>query len=86
MSGFYLLKTDRDVPSVCAELGNDPDVEFAQPNYIYERCGEPNDPEFADQYAHQLIQMSEAWDISTGSHDIVVAVLDTGALMSIIPT
>ena len=75
---FYLLKTDRDVRAVCAELRDDPDVEYAQPNYIYERCTEPNDPEFPDQYAHQLIQMSDAWDISTGSHDIVVAVLDTG--------
>jgi len=75
---FYLLRTDRDVPSMCAALRGDPDVEFAQPNYIYKRCGDPNDPEFPDQYAHQLIQMSEAWDISTGSHDIVVAVLDTG--------
>jgi subtilisin family serine protease len=75
---FYLLKTDRNVPGVCAELRNDPDVDYAQPNYIYERCGDPNDPEFPDQYAHQLIQMSEAWDISTGSHEIVVAVLDTG--------
>lgn len=74
----YLLKTDRDVPSVCRELRDDPGVEYAQPNYIYERCGDPNDPEFADQYAHQLIQMSDAWDISTGSRDIVVAVLDTG--------
>jgi len=76
--GFYLLRTDRDVPGVCAELRDDPDVEYAQPNYIYKRCADPNDPEFPDQYAHQLIQMSEAWDISTGSHDIVVAVLDTG--------
>ena len=75
---FYLLRTDRNVSSVCAELRSDPDIEFAQPNYIYERCAEPNDPEFPDQYAHQLIQMSEAWDISTGSRDIVVAVLGTG--------
>lgn len=75
---FYLLKTDRNVRGMCAELANDPDVEYAQPNYIYESCGQPNDPEFPDQYAHQLIQMSDAWDISTGSHDIVVAVLDTG--------
>jgi len=78
LSRFYLLNTDRNVPGVCAELSADPDVEYAQPNYIYERCAEPNDPEFPDQYAHQLIQMSDAWDISTGSHDIVVAVLDTG--------
>jgi len=78
LSRFYLLKTDRNVQGICAELSDDPDVEYAQPNYIYESCGEPNDPEFPDQYAHQLIQMSDAWDISTGSHDILVAVLDTG--------
>ncbi|MHC4168617.1 MAG: S8 family serine peptidase, partial [Planctomycetota bacterium] len=74
----YLFRTDRDVRAVCAELGDDPDIEYAQPNYIYERCAEPNDPEFPDQYAHQLIQMPDAWDISTGSRDVVVAVLDTG--------
>jgi len=75
---LYLFRTDKDVRAVCAELGDDPDIKYAQPNYIYERCGDPNDPEFADQYAHQLIQMSDAWDISTGSRDVVVAVLDTG--------
>jgi len=75
---YYLLKTDRDVRGVCAELNKNPDVEYAQPNYIYERCAEPNDPDFPDQYAHQLIQMADAWDISTGSRDIAVAVLDTG--------
>ncbi len=74
----YLLKTDRDVRAVCAELNKNPDVEYAQPNYIYERCVEPNDPDFPDQYAHRLIQMAAAWDISTGSRDIVVAVLDIG--------
>ncbi|MFH1718541.1 MAG: S8 family serine peptidase [Planctomycetota bacterium] len=76
--GFYLLKTDEEVGAVCARLKNDPDVEYAQPNYIYHYCRTPNDPEFPDQYAHQLIQMSDAWDISVGSRDIVVAVLDTG--------
>lgn len=75
---FYMLRTEDDVRNVCARLKNDPDVEYAQPNYIYQICGEPNDPDFPDQYAHQLIQMPDAWDISTGSRDVVVAVLDTG--------
>jgi len=78
MLRFYTLKTDRDVPAVCAELSADPAVEFAQPNYLYRPCETPNDPEFPDQYAHQLIRMEDAWDISTGSRDIVVAVLGTG--------
>ena len=78
LSRFYLLRTTEDVQSTCAQLKMDPEVEYAQPNYIYHSCADPNDPEFPDQYAHQLIQMSDAWDISTGSHDVVVAVLDTG--------
>ncbi len=78
LSRFYLLKTAEDVRNICAQLKMDPEVEYAQPNYIYQTCADPNDPEFPDQYAHQLIQMPDAWDISTGSHDVVVAVLDTG--------
>jgi len=75
---FYVLKTQRGVRAVCAELRRDPDVEYAQPNYIYHICRTPNDPDFPDQYAHQLIQMEDAWDISTGSHDTVIAILGTG--------
>jgi len=73
-----VLRTERDPAQVCAALRQDPDLAFAQPNYIYRICQEPNDPEFPDQYAHQVIQMRDAWDISTGSRDVVVAVLDTG--------
>jgi len=61
---FYVLQTERDVRAVCAELKTDPEVEIAQPNYIYESCRTPNDPDFPDQYAHQLIEMEAAWDIS----------------------
>jgi subtilisin family serine protease len=82
LSRFYLLKTDGDVRTICTQLEKEPDVEYAQPNYIYKRCAQPNDPDFPDQYAHQLIQMLDAWDISTGSRDIVVAVLDTGVYVN----
>ncbi len=75
---FHLLRTDGDVEAICAQLRNDPEVASAQPNYVYHPCRVPNDPDFADQYAHQLIQMADAWDISTGSRDVVVAVLGTG--------
>jgi subtilisin family serine protease len=74
----WLLRTGRDVPTVCAALQADPEVAYAQPNYIYRICREPNDPDFADQYAHQLICMQAAWDLSTGSRDIVVALIGTG--------
>jgi subtilisin family serine protease len=75
---YHVLRTDRNVYALCDELTADPDVELAQPNYVYYPCKTPNDPEFADQYAHQLIQMEDAWEISTGSRDVVVAVIGTG--------
>jgi subtilisin family serine protease len=77
-SAWRLFHTDRDVKQLCAELRTDPAVAAVQPNYRYRICRTPNDPDFPDQYAHTLIHMEEAWDISTGSRDIVVAVLDTG--------
>ncbi len=72
------FQADGDPLRVCRVLRQDPGVAIAQPNYIYHLCRTPNDPEFPDQYAHQLIQMERAWETSTGSRDIVVAILDTG--------
>ncbi len=77
-TAWRLFRTDRDVKQLCTELGRDPSVTSVQPNYRYEICKTPNDPEFPDQYAHTLIHMEEAWDLSTGSREIIVAVLDTG--------
>lgn len=38
----------------------------------------PDDTLFTDQWYLQKIQAPNAWDITTGSNDIIVAVLDTG--------
>ncbi|MBX3415655.1 MAG: S8 family serine peptidase [Pirellulales bacterium] len=38
----------------------------------------PNDPLFSEQYHHEIMQNIDAWDITIGSPDVVVAVLDTG--------
>jgi len=38
----------------------------------------PNDPLYSSQWALSNIKAAEAWDISTGSNSIVVAVLDSG--------
>jgi len=74
----HRLETTRDVASVCAELRSDSAVEFAQPNYRYHPFAVPNDPLFADQYAHQLAQLPDAWDVTTGSPTVVVALIGTG--------
>ena len=38
----------------------------------------PSDPELDRQWALETIDAYEAWDLTLGTHDVVVAVLDTG--------
>ena len=40
----------------------------------------PNDPQYNQQWNYPLIELPAAWDITTGSSDIIVAVVDSGAL------
>ena len=64
----------------------DPDVEFAEPNYIRSiRSTVPNDPLFSMQWALKNtvatgadIKMTQAWDIARGDGGTVIAVIDTG--------
>lgn len=62
----------------------DPNVEYAEPNYIFHVAAAPDDPDFSSQWGlHNLstdidIDAPEAWDETTGSTDVVIAVVDTG--------
>ena len=75
-------------------LKSNPNVEYVEPNYIYRISALPDDPELENLWglvnngqndpagrqgvAGVDIGAEEAWDIQTGSRDIVVAVIDTG--------
>ena len=64
-------------------------VEYIEPNYIYHASDMPADPDFSKLWGlHNTgqtggtsdidIDAPEAWALSTGSNDVVVAILDTG--------
>lgn len=88
------LDPDADVESAISALRLRDDVEYAEPNYrITLGSIIPNDPRFFDQWGLKNfgfnidnnlstidadIKISEAWDITTGSPDVIVAVTDTG--------
>ncbi|MFN2482799.1 MAG: S8 family serine peptidase [Pyrinomonadaceae bacterium] len=55
-----------------------PGVLAAQPNYVYRIDNTPNDARYAELYGIQKIGAPAAWDLSTGSAAVVVAVIDTG--------
>ncbi len=55
------------------------DVIVAEPNYLGTfMTNEPGDIYYGDQYGLSKIQAANAWDIATGSNDVVVGVIDSG--------
>jgi thermitase len=55
-----------------------PRVEYAEPDFVAQALGTPNDPGFGNQWGMVKVQAPEAWDVTTGSPDVTIAILDTG--------
>ncbi|MBW2059416.1 MAG: S8 family serine peptidase, partial [Deltaproteobacteria bacterium] len=60
-----------------------PDVEYAEPNYRVHALATPNDPLLGnlwglDNANDHDIDASAAWDITQGDEDVVIAVIDSG--------
>lgn len=53
-------------------------VEAVGLNRVFRIAAQPDDPSYRQQYQHDKLESLKAWDITTGSKDIVVAVIDTG--------
>jgi len=53
-------------------------VEYAEPDFVAQALGSPNDPWFGNQWGMAKVQAPEAWDVTTGSPNINIAILDTG--------
>ena len=56
------------------------DVLFAEPNYIRRSTLVPGDQFYPLQWHYPLINLPQAWDITTGDSNVTVAVVDTGVL------
>ena len=62
-------------------LNRDPEVKVASPNFIRRTLFVPNDPLYSFQWHYPQINLPRAWDLTTGS-DTIVAVIDTGVVLS----
>jgi subtilisin family serine protease len=61
-----------------AKIRSDKSVVFVEPDQEASIVAVPNDPLYEDLWAMPFIHAPEAWDLTTGSATVVVAVLDTG--------
>lgn len=72
---------ETDITKIIEKYRADPDIEYAEPNYIYHIfTTTPNDPYYtsAQQWGLTKICANYAWDVTTGNTTVIVAVLDTG--------
>ncbi|RUL81585.1 S8 family serine peptidase [Tautonia sociabilis] len=77
------------VPEALARMRTAPGMSYAEPDYAIRVRKVPNDPSFGSQYGLRNtgqsggtsgadIGAATAWDVTTGSGEVVVAVIDTG--------
>ena len=86
LRGVKVVRLPRGVavPAAAAALERDPDVLYAEPNFIRRLAARlPNDPGFGNLWAlnsasDRDIDAPEAWGVTTGSEGVVVAVVDSG--------
>lgn len=72
---------DLDLGRLRKALGRRADVRWTSPHHAVvgdAREIVPNDPRYADQYHHPLMQNAEAWDITLGDASVIIGVTDDG--------
>ncbi len=73
-----VVPEDPDSIGAAANLTRQPEVEYAQPNWLRRPSSVPNDTRFASrQWNLTMIDMPRAWDLNRGA-GVTVAVVDTG--------
>ncbi|WP_456485517.1 S8 family serine peptidase [Hydrogenimonas sp.] len=90
---FAKIRSSLSAETLCKKLRQDPRVIAVSPNYRRHLYSVPDDPDFQKQWGlHNTgqfikkgrgspgadIHIENAWNLTTGSVDVVVAILDTG--------
>ncbi|HJO14663.1 MAG TPA: S8 family serine peptidase [Candidatus Pacearchaeota archaeon] len=77
---LYNLKFDDslDVLDIVEDYEDMDYVEYAEPNFILTNNIVPDDSDYSSLYWPASINVEEAWNLSVGTKNIVIAILDTG--------
>ena len=72
------LRPGRTVDEVVAALRRNPNVLYAEPDYVVRRGATPNDPSYGSLWGMTNIKAPTAWNTTTGPANLVVGIIDTG--------
>jgi predicted CXXCH cytochrome family protein len=75
---WMLVVRTGSIGHIIAALRSSPLVAFAEPNYIARVYLVPDDPYWSRQSYLLNIQAPQAWEVTTGASEVVIAAVDTG--------
>ena len=78
MGGPLVGSAEQETCTAAGIAAVQPGVRCASPNYLLQPCVEPNDTYYNLQWHYPQINLPQAWNITTGSTSVIVAVIDTG--------
>lgn len=76
---YYRYASGIDPAEVARNFSQDPNVEIAEPKYIYSLLDTPNDPQYGVMTQFPQVQAENAWGIVKGEQgNVIVAIVDGG--------
>ncbi|MGB9978680.1 S8 family serine peptidase [Methanobacterium sp.] len=80
LKGLQLVKipVNMSLKDTIAKYKKNSNVIYAEPNYAYTENSIPDDTYYGYQWGLSQINASSAWNITTGSHKVIIAVIDSG--------
>jgi thermitase len=64
--------------AIAESLARWPEVKFVEKNYIFDPVLAPNDPQYGEQWHLPKILAPQAWDLTQGDANVVIAIVDSG--------
>lgn len=68
----------QEVLNAVKELEKQDDILVVEPDYIAEICFVPNDTYYSKQWSVDNLSLTSAWNITTGSSNVKVGIIDSG--------
>lgn len=75
-------KGKQNVLKAIKELEKIDYVYIAEPNYVMKLCAKPNDTKYNKQWAPDDMELEDAWNITKGSKNVKVGIIDSGIASS----